>query len=132
MKEEWKEITLKRCGYESILNVSNTGRIIIPDKWIKARNNSQRFRPEREAKYSSLKSGYIRGAGVLVHRIVAELFVEKPKEWTPKWDVNHKDLDKSNNNSSNLEWITHKENCEHYLASDKAIGQVLHPVEVTD
>jgi hypothetical protein len=34
-------------------------------------------------------------------------------------EVNHKDLDTTNNKMSNLEWVTEKENKDHYIASDK-------------
>lgn len=47
---------------------------------------------------------------LLVHRLVAEAFIgpcPKGKE------VNHKDLDKSNNYYKNLEYLTHAENLAH-------------------
>lgn len=45
-----------------------------------------------------------------VHILVAQHFV--PGE-DFSLEVNHKDLDKTNANNSNLEWTTHKENQEH-------------------
>jgi len=45
-----------------------------------------------------------------VHRMVAECFVPKPPG---KTEVNHKDGNKLNNDSSNLEWVTHLENVRH-------------------
>jgi len=50
----------------------------------------------------------------LVHRIVAESFIPNPKN---KRCVNHKDSNKLNNNLSNLEWMTHKENTRHAIES---------------
>lgn len=45
-----------------------------------------------------------------VHRMVAETFIPNPEGLT---DVNHKDWDKTNNHVENLEWMSHKANCNH-------------------
>lgn len=46
-----------------------------------------------------------------VNRLIATGFHENPEN---KEMVNHKDLNKSNNNASNLEWATRPENVRHY------------------
>lgn len=47
---------------------------------------------------------------MLVHRIVAKLFVDNPHGYS---EVNHKDGNPSNNHWSNLEWVTASQNVKH-------------------
>ena len=44
------------------------------------------------------------------HRLIAETFIPNPNNLR---DVNHKDGNKLNNNVSNLEWCSHKDNVAH-------------------
>lgn len=46
--------------------------------------------------------------GKYAHRIVAETFIKNPYN---KSDINHINEDKADNRVSNLEWVSHKENC---------------------
>lgn len=50
-----------------------------------------------------------------VHRLVAETFLQEPE--AKKMQVNHKDLNKHNNNINNLEFVTEKENTAHAIAN---------------
>jgi hypothetical protein len=47
-----------------------------------------------------------------LHRLVAEIFIEKPKR-KKKLQVNHKDMNTRNNKTTNLEWVTPSENVAH-------------------
>lgn len=49
-------------------------------------------------------------AWVTVHRLVAQAFVPNPK-CLP--EVNHIDMCRTNNNATNLEWVTHIDNVRH-------------------
>lgn len=67
-----------------------------------------------EKKISNGGLGYgqikVRKKGYMLHRLVAENFVPNPDH---KPVVNHKDLDRTNNAASNLEWVTYSENSYH-------------------
>lgn len=65
--------------------------------------------------YFTVHGPYIKGKNKrhLVHRLVAMAFVDNPG---CKKEINHKDLDKSNNAASNLEWSTRAENNLHASA----------------
>lgn len=60
-----------------------------------------------------------------VHRLVAKAFIPNPHNLAT---VNHKDLDKSNNNVTNLEWLTQRDNTIHAVVNNKNIkrGRKVH------
>lgn len=110
MKEIWKDIK----GYEGIYQVSNFGRVKSLDRKDKLGHHWS----ERILNPKGNKLGYIRvylskdgkTERVLVHRLVAESFVNRISE---KHDiVNHLDNNPSNNRADNLEWTTYKGNMQ--------------------
>lgn len=54
---------------------------------------------------------------VLLHRLVAELFVPNPNNLP---EVNHKDEDRGNPNADNLEWCSHKYNINYGNHTNKS------------
>lgn len=62
------------------------------------------------------RGGYLRvtlypsGKTYLIHRLVARVFIENPKQLPA---VNHKDGVKTNNSLDNLEWCTNRDNLLH-------------------
>ena len=60
--------------------------------------------------YYQIRLGGRRGKTMLLHRVLAEAFIENPNGYEV---VNHKDGDKSNCSISNLEWCTSSDNNKH-------------------
>lgn len=97
-------------GYEGKYNVTIDGRIFSLNY-----NNTGK---EKELKQRTNKKGraYVnlsingKYTSLMVHRLVAETFIQRNDLFL---EVNHIDGDKSNNNVSNLEWISRKENIKH-------------------
>ena len=53
---------------------------------------------------------------IKVHRLVAEHFIENENNYPC---VNHIDSNRKNNDVSNLEWVTHKQNMEHAVKNHR-------------
>jgi len=120
--EQWKEIP----GYEGIYQASNLGRIrtcenkttyterhgarhwkqrIIKQKYQTRKHNRN---GKKDARVCLWKDGTEKT--FLVSRLVAMTWCEGYSEGLT---VNHIDGNPENNNASNLEWVTHKENSIH-------------------
>lgn len=122
MREIWKPIK----GFEDLYYVNNFGYI----KRIATKSKSgtgNYVRKEHILSQRKNNKGYKmvdlykdnKRYQLLVHRLVAEAFVKNPYNLP---FVNHKDEDKTNNCSSNLEWCTQKYNMN-YGTCPKRIGE---------
>lgn len=102
--ENWKDID----GYEGLYQVSDLGRVksLVMNIFMKFKTDKDGYKSVGLTK--NRKQNYFR-----VHRLVAAAFIRNDKN---KPEVNHIDLDKSNNKLSNLEWITARGNKKHYHA----------------
>lgn len=113
MIEIWEPIK----GYEGFYIVSNLGRVMSTNKTVESWNGLK-LRKGKVLKSSLTKKGYVRislskfgdKTNFFVHRLVAEMFIENLFNLP---EVNHKDGNKSNNVSTNLEWVTKPENHIH-------------------
>ena len=110
MKEEWRDI----LGAEGLYEVSNIGRVRSVDRVIERSNGLKHTVRSRVLKPAPDSRGYYR-CGIMinkklvtkkVHRLVAEAFCEGDHSLT----VDHINGIKSDNNASNLEWVTRAEN----------------------
>ena len=113
MVEIWKDVE----NFTGIYSVSNTGLIKSLSRSVKAGDKMITLK-ERVLKNDVGKKGYCRvtlckeskTTRLLVHRIVASHFISNSEN---KPFVNHLDNNPSNNEASNLEYVTHSENMKH-------------------
>lgn len=110
MKEEWKYIN----GFESRYMISSFGRIKSLKNDIILRKRFQVTGYEM----ATLCKAPLR-VTKRVHRIVAEHFIDNKINYE---QVNHKDGNKKNNNSNNLEWVTRKMNTKHAVDNNLYVG----------
>lgn len=107
-KEIWKDIP----GYEGRYQVSSLGNIrsFFHNRLLTAKHSGRGYKAITLSKHGVKKRFYI-------HRLVALCFLEKPL--FDECEVNHKDLNKTNNRVNNLEWVTRRENFEHAYINGK-------------
>ena len=112
--EVWKPIK----DYEQLYEISNTGKVRRKDSILTRSNGRQLPVKGGEMQLRDNGNGYLRvklcknnkSRRVLIHRLIAEHFIPQPEGLTV---INHIDGNKQNNNISNLEWTTQKENIRH-------------------
>lgn len=100
----WKDVK----GYEGLYQVSDDGRV----RRILMGGRTREVKPRKGLYPSVSLSNHCVKKSFSIHRLVAENFCERPYGTT---EVNHKDGNKWNNDISNLEWVTQKQNQEHAI-----------------
>ena len=107
--EIWRTVVIKGEIYDKY-KISNLGRLINLNyrrtgkaKLMEPFDNGHGYLQVHLSKNKITKT-------FLVHRLVSEIFIPNPNNLT---EVNHIDEDKTNNRVDNLEWKSHKGNCNH-------------------
>ena len=125
--EIWKDIP----NYEGIYQVSSLGNVKSLAREILLRGKYPFISKEKILKTSKDGNGYYHlnlckngnRKSMKVHVLVAIAFLGHIPDGTHRIVPDHKDGDKSNNNLSNLELITQRENIERYHLSKKTSSQ---------
>lgn len=115
MKEEWKEV----FGFDILFEVSNMGKVRTKHHGKTGYQKEYRFIAQADN-----GSGYLRinipqsgkQKTIYIHKLVAEAFISNPEALS---EVNHIDENKSNNRADNLEWCSHKYNCQYGTRNQK-------------
>lgn len=113
--EVWKTISISNGLYE----VSNTGKVRALDYQHKGETKELKLTKDKLTGYMRvrIKTNEGRIVYALVHRLVAEAFIENEEDLPC---VNHMDENKTNNDVANLEWCTYKHNSNYGTATERA------------
>lgn len=120
MEEIWVDIE----GFEGYFQLSNFGKIRSLDRWIKHSINGYFLKKGKLRKISKNGAGYaeitLRKKGTsktfTVHSLVGKYFVPNPYNYPI---LNHKDENKMNPRSDNLEWCTYSYNSMYGTCREK-------------
>lgn len=116
LNEVWKDV----LGYEGLYEVSNLGKV-------KSIKNNKILADRKDNHGYFQVQLYKKGVGKShkVHRLVLNSFSENKLK---NLQVNHIDENKTNNNISNLEWVTPKENSNHGTRTARSAEK--HKIEI--
>lgn len=126
--EEWHEV----YGFDILFEVSNLGRVRTKFERGKGYTSQYRIVLPRENPSGYLCFNWRRNGKqttVYLHRLVAEHFVENIQGLG---EINHKDENKKNNNASNLEWCTHRYNCNYGTRNERLASKRTSYVECVE
>lgn len=132
MKEIWKDVK----DYEGLYQISNLGNVKSLERHTKTKNNITITIPNKDLKPLDNGCGYLtvhlRKDGKrkvhYIHRLVAESFIGEIKDK----DINHKDFNTYNNNLSNLEICSRKENVQYSYKRDRYKGCFIQRSEIKE
>lgn len=118
-EEKWESIK----GYENFYQISNFGNIKRLERKIPHLGSIRIFK-EKILTPSLEKKGYLKirlsinnkMESFKIHRLVAKYFINNINNLN---QINHIDGNKTNNHFSNLEWVSNRENKNHYFLSIK-------------
>lgn len=119
--EEWRRIKIEVEGIENPphYEVSSFGRL----RSFQNQNDGKILKGSVIQGYRSLNIRLAKGVSFnrYVHKLVAEFFVKRSSD--DQTFVIHKDFDKLNNHSSNIQWVTKADMIEHNRSNPNVVNR---------
>jgi len=111
--DDWRDVP----STGGFLQVSSDGRVRRKARPLIYSDGRKGMLPPADLRLTHQATGYLTvsfsGKHLLVHRLVAEVFLPQPEVVFAKNTVNHKDGNKHNNSADNLEWASYTRNNTH-------------------
>lgn len=133
MKEIYKDVV----GFEGMYLVSNLGNVKSFERNIIRKDGKPYHIKEEFMSQNNNGRGYLftrlyvdgKGINKYIHRLVAEAFIPNPENLP---EVNHKSENKYDNSVENLEWATHKDNCNYGTRTQRSAENHSKPINQYD